>query len=140
MYQQPNVNQTLPSQGEAMNKLLAEHCKASLRTANRILRSKEDSEDAVQTVYCAAFRQFHRLRGESSFKTWILKFSPTGRSSGAHTRGQLQGCRKRFTMSMRSVVVWYPFPKVADQLGLTTTAGEITVVSCRTKVEHAFNR
>src|SRR5262245_61085213 len=54
MYQQPNVNETLPSQGESINKLLAEHHKASLQTAKRILRSKEDSEDAVQTAYCAA--------------------------------------------------------------------------------------
>src|SRR5262245_23758753 len=53
MYQQPNVNETLPSQGEAINKLHAEHYEASLRTAKRILRSKEDSEDAVQTAYFA---------------------------------------------------------------------------------------
>ena len=73
MYQQPNVSETLRSQGYAINELLAEHYKACLRTANRILRSREDSEDAVQTAYCAAFRHFHRFRGESSFKTWITR-------------------------------------------------------------------
>jgi RNA polymerase sigma-70 factor, ECF subfamily len=73
MYQQPSVYETLPSQGDAINKLFAENYKASLRTAKRILHSKEDSEDAVQTAYCAAFRHFHRFRGESSFKTWITR-------------------------------------------------------------------
>jgi RNA polymerase sigma-70 factor, ECF subfamily len=73
MYQQANVDEALPSQGAAINQLFAQHYKASLRTAYRILRSKEDSEDAVQAAYFAAFRQFHRFRGESSFKTWITR-------------------------------------------------------------------
>jgi RNA polymerase sigma-70 factor (ECF subfamily) len=68
-----NLSETLPSQGDAINKLFAEHYKAFLQTARGILRSKEDSEDAVQTAYCAAFRYFHRFRGESSFKTWITR-------------------------------------------------------------------
>jgi len=73
MYQQANVNEAVPSQGGAINELFTQHYKASLRTAYRILRSKEDSEDAVQTAYCAAFQHFHRFRGESSFKTWITR-------------------------------------------------------------------
>ena len=73
MDQQPNVIETLPSQGDAINELFAQHYEISLRTARRILRSKEDSEDAVQTAYCAAFRHFDRFRGESSFKTWIAR-------------------------------------------------------------------
>jgi len=73
MYQQTNVNETLPFQGDPINQLFAQHYKASLRTAHRILRSKEDSEDAVQAAYCAAYRNFHTFRGESSFKRWITR-------------------------------------------------------------------
>jgi RNA polymerase sigma-70 factor, ECF subfamily len=73
MHQQTNVNGTLPSQGDSINELFDAHYKGCLRTAYRILHSKEDSEDAVQTAYCAAFRAFHRFRGESSFKTWITR-------------------------------------------------------------------
>ena len=73
MYQQANVNETLPSQGDAINELFAQHYGVSLRTAYRILRSKEDAEDAVQTAYCAAFRNFNNFRGESTFKTWITR-------------------------------------------------------------------
>lgn len=71
MYQQTNGDETLPFPGDTINELFAQHYKASLRTAQRILRSKEDCEDAVQTAYCAAYRKFHTFRGESSFKTWI---------------------------------------------------------------------
>lgn len=74
MYQQANGNhETLPLQSDAVNELFAKHYGASLRTAFRILRSKEDSEDAVQTAYFAAFRNLQRFRGESSFNTWITR-------------------------------------------------------------------
>jgi len=73
MYQQANVNEELLSQGDAINELFAQHYGVSLRTAYRILRSKEDAEDAVQTAYCAAFRNFNNFRGESTFKTWITR-------------------------------------------------------------------
>ena len=73
MYRQVNAKETLPSQGDALNELFAQHYRASFRTAYRILRSKEDAEDGVQTAYCAAFRNLHSFRGESSFKTWITR-------------------------------------------------------------------
>ena len=73
MHRQTNMNGTLPSERDALNALFDEHYKACLRTARRILRSREDSEDAVQTAYCAAIRALHRFRGESSFKTWIIR-------------------------------------------------------------------
>ena len=73
MLQPTNENETLTFQGEAVNELFAQHYKGSFRIANRILRSKEDAEDAVQIAYCAAFQHFHSFRGESSFKTWITQ-------------------------------------------------------------------
>jgi len=73
MHQQSNANETLQAQREAVNALFARHYEGSLRVARRILRSREDSEDAVQTAYCAAFRNLHAFRGEASFKTWITR-------------------------------------------------------------------
>jgi len=73
MCQQTNVRDSVPSPGDAINELFAEHYKTCLRTAYRILRSREDSEDAVQSAYCAACRAFDRFRGESSVKTWITR-------------------------------------------------------------------
>ncbi|HYI92404.1 MAG TPA: sigma-70 family RNA polymerase sigma factor [Bryobacteraceae bacterium] len=73
MHQQEKEHETLHCQSDAINELFAQHYKASLRTAYRILRSKEDSEDAVQTAYCAAFQNFRAFRSESSFNTWITR-------------------------------------------------------------------
>jgi RNA polymerase sigma-70 factor (ECF subfamily) len=70
---QQAIKNSVPSQEDAINELFAQHYKPCLRTAYRILRSREDSEDAVQSAYCAAFRAFRRFRGESSFKTWITR-------------------------------------------------------------------
>ena len=61
------------AQGDVIDELFAQHYGASLRTAYGILRCKEDAEDAVQTAYFAAFRNFKRFRGESTFKTWITR-------------------------------------------------------------------
>jgi RNA polymerase sigma-70 factor (ECF subfamily) len=73
MHQQSNGNATIRAQHEAVNALFARHYEGSLRVAHRILRSREDSEDAVQTAYCAAFQNLHAFRGEASFKTWITR-------------------------------------------------------------------
>ena len=73
MHQKAGVNEARLSQEDVINELFSQHYKASLRTAYRILRSKDDSEDAVQTAYCAAFRHLQHFRGESSFKTWITR-------------------------------------------------------------------
>jgi RNA polymerase sigma-70 factor (ECF subfamily) len=73
MHQQSNGNETIRAQREVVNALFAQHYEGSLRVAHRILRSREDAEDAVQTAYCAAFRKLHAFRGEASFKTWITR-------------------------------------------------------------------
>jgi DNA-directed RNA polymerase specialized sigma24 family protein len=65
--QPTNISENPSSQDDTINELFAKHYKASFRPPYKILRSREDSEDAAQTAYCAAFRHFHRFRGESSF-------------------------------------------------------------------------
>ncbi|MFN7938322.1 MAG: sigma-70 family RNA polymerase sigma factor [Bryobacteraceae bacterium] len=71
MNQPLNGYEPLPPGDESINNLFADHYKGALRTANRILRSKEDAEDAVQTAYFLAFRHLAGFRRESSFKTWF---------------------------------------------------------------------
>ncbi len=73
MHQQINLNEAPSASGDSLNELFAQHYNESFWIAYRILRSKEDSEDAVQTAFGAAFRGFHRFRAESSFKTWITR-------------------------------------------------------------------
>lgn len=71
MYQPPGAYEPVICQADANNNFFAQNYEASLRIANRILHSIEDSEDAVQTAFCAALRSFHTFRPDSSFNAWI---------------------------------------------------------------------
>ena len=57
----------------AVNDLFAKHYKRSLRVARQILRSREDSEDAVQTSYAGAFRNLSTFRGRAPFEIWVAR-------------------------------------------------------------------
>lgn len=57
----------------AMTELFGRYYPSCLRVARGMLRSTEESQDAVQVAYFAAFRHFHHFRGDSSFKTWITR-------------------------------------------------------------------
>ena len=58
---------------DAIAELFQRHYSSSLRVARRILQARDESQDAVQSAYLSAFRNFASFRGESSFKTWITK-------------------------------------------------------------------
>jgi RNA polymerase sigma-70 factor, ECF subfamily len=73
MLQKPEVE--LIAQGKcgdrsAISELFSRHYPSSLRVARRIL-PWDESQDAVQAAYCAAFQHFDSFRGDASFKTWI---------------------------------------------------------------------
>ncbi len=71
MHQQSNANEATRAGKGGVNNLFSRYYATSLRVAHRLLRSREDAEDAVQTAYCSAFRTLHQFRGEASFKTWV---------------------------------------------------------------------
>lgn len=73
MNQQSTDTRTPPTSGEGIGEFFTQHYKSALLTAQRILRSREDSEDAVQTAYCAALQRIDTFRGDSSFNTWITR-------------------------------------------------------------------
>lgn len=57
----------------AIAELFRRHYPMSLRFASGILRSLEESQDAVQAAYLSAFLHLHTFRGDSCFKTWITR-------------------------------------------------------------------
>jgi RNA polymerase sigma-70 factor (ECF subfamily) len=57
----------------AIAELFRRHYASSLRIARRVLRSSEDSQDAVQDAYFSAFQHLPDFRGDSSFKSWITR-------------------------------------------------------------------
>ena len=41
----------------------------------RILGNHADAEDAAQDAFLAAYRNFHRFRGDSSVSTWLYRIA-----------------------------------------------------------------
>ncbi len=55
--------------------LVMPHCDALLRATRRILRNREDAEDAVQTALLEAFRNLHGFHGHSRFSSWLTRIA-----------------------------------------------------------------
>ncbi len=51
------------------------HRDALLRTTQRILRNREDAEDAVQSAFLDAFRNLRGFQGRSRFSTWLTRIA-----------------------------------------------------------------
>lgn len=55
--------------------LVMPHWDALLRVAQRILRNREDAEDAVQTAFLDAFRNLNGFHGRSRFSSWLTRIA-----------------------------------------------------------------
>lgn len=55
--------------------LVIPHWDALLRTTQRILRNREDAEDAVQTALLDAFRNLNGFHGRSRFSSWLTRIA-----------------------------------------------------------------
>jgi DNA-directed RNA polymerase specialized sigma24 family protein len=53
--------------------LVMPHWDGLLRVTQRILRNREDAEDAVQTAFLDAFRNLNGFRGRSRFSWWLTR-------------------------------------------------------------------
>ena len=60
---------------EAFETLLRPHRDMLLRTSQRILRNREDAEDAVQTALLNAWRNLDRFQGRSRFASWLTRIA-----------------------------------------------------------------
>ena len=52
--------------------LVSEHRGAIERYVRFNISSKADSDDVLQEVWLAAYRQFDKLKNKSSFKAWVI--------------------------------------------------------------------
>jgi len=55
--------------------LVMPHWDALLRVTQRILRNREDAEDAVQTAFLDAFCNLNGFRGHSRFSSWLTRIA-----------------------------------------------------------------
>ena len=59
----------------AFESLVMPHRDALLRVTWRILRNREDAEDAVQTAFLDAFRNLNNFQGRSQFSSWLTRIA-----------------------------------------------------------------
>lgn len=58
---------------EAFEKLISPYTNQLLNHAFRILKNREDAEDALQEAYLKIYNSLSKFEGHSSFKTWAYK-------------------------------------------------------------------
>jgi RNA polymerase sigma-70 factor (ECF subfamily) len=58
---------------DAFDQLVSRHQSAVFRAALAALRVREDAEEVAQDAFVRAWRALSRFRGDSSFRTWMLR-------------------------------------------------------------------
>ena len=65
------VERVKAGDGRAAEEIVRRHSDALLARAGRMLRRKEDAEDAVQETFIAAFRSIASFQGKARLTTWL---------------------------------------------------------------------
>jgi RNA polymerase sigma-70 factor (ECF subfamily) len=73
---------------EAQDLLIARYIRDVYGAAIRILGDPDLAQDAAQDAFVNALRGLARFRGESSFKTWLLRIAFNSARSVARRRGR----------------------------------------------------
>src|SRR5215471_8931128 len=82
----------------AFASLVMPHRDRILRLTRRILRNREDAEDAVQTTFLDALRHLDGFQGRSRFSSWLTRIA----LNAAFMR--LRSARRRTEMSLEEMV------------------------------------
>jgi RNA polymerase sigma factor (sigma-70 family) len=69
------VTQAKSGSSTVFGELYDRHRLRTYRTAFRILRNRQDAEDAVQRSFQRAFTNLCRFRGDSTFSTWVTRIA-----------------------------------------------------------------
>jgi RNA polymerase sigma-70 factor, ECF subfamily len=67
------VGRAMEGDSQAQDILFGRHRSRLYRLALRLLRSKEDAEDAVQDALLSAYRNLSSFEGRSLFSTWLTR-------------------------------------------------------------------
>jgi RNA polymerase sigma-70 factor (ECF subfamily) len=69
------VGQARRGDAAAFGALVDRHGCAVQRAALAVLRSRQEAEDVAQEAFVTAYRKLDTFRGESAFRTWLLKIA-----------------------------------------------------------------
>jgi RNA polymerase sigma-70 factor (ECF subfamily) len=69
------VDQARRGDTAAFGALVDRHGCAVQRAALAVLGSRQEAEDVAQEAFVTAYRKLHTFRGESAFRTWLLRIA-----------------------------------------------------------------
>src|SRR5271154_2218626 len=69
------VNAGIRGSSEAFGILFERHERQVFRVAYRVLRNREDSEDAAQQAFQRALAHLKTFHGQSRFSTWLVRIA-----------------------------------------------------------------
>ncbi len=67
------IDRTLRGDRSSLDGLMLRHHAVAYRVARRLLRHEADALDAVQDGFVNVLSHLERFRGQSSFRTWLLR-------------------------------------------------------------------
>jgi RNA polymerase sigma-70 factor (ECF subfamily) len=71
----PLIRRAITGDSQAQAQLFVTHTPKLYRIAFKVLRNKEDAEDAIQDAWCSAYSKLHTFEGRSSLSTWLTRIA-----------------------------------------------------------------
>ncbi|MGH7471074.1 MAG: RNA polymerase sigma factor [Longimicrobiales bacterium] len=105
---------------EATERLIGRYVRDVYETAARVLGDRDLANDAAQDAFVNALGALHRFRGESSFRTWLLRIAVNSARSVARRRFR----RRETTLEVASEVP-ADVPDEAQRLAVSQEAQRI---------------
>jgi RNA polymerase sigma-70 factor, ECF subfamily len=69
------IQRAVAGESEAQTRLFVTHTSMLYRIALKVLRNREDAEDAVQDTWHRAYLRLHTFEGRSSISTWLTRIT-----------------------------------------------------------------
>lgn len=82
------IQRVLAGERHAFQMLIERYSEKGMTLAVRILRNREDAEEALQDAFIRAYRSLGRFEGKSSFSTWFYRILFNVCASALRKRGE----------------------------------------------------
>ncbi|MBR6646866.1 MAG: sigma-70 family RNA polymerase sigma factor [Clostridia bacterium] len=69
------IDQAIKGDVESFEQLISPYTKQLLNYTFRMLKNREDAEDALQDTYIKVYNSLKSFQGNSSFRTWLYKIA-----------------------------------------------------------------
>jgi RNA polymerase sigma-70 factor (ECF subfamily) len=102
---------------DATELLVQRHLQSVYNLTARVLSDRDLAEDAAQDAFVNALGALHRFRGDSSFRTWILRIA----LNSARTIGRRRGRRREVDIETASNVA----DTIEDSIDRMSNAEEV---------------